>query len=120
MKCKVILNNGKADGFFTANGELNMGRDGFGIFYDLDGDKCFLRYSNGEIVQERRGSVPMLMRFKQGQETSCTLGMGAASGSFPVYTDRIQIKNDAKSVEVKLNYTCGGENVTLEITAKER
>jgi len=118
MKCKVTLNNGKKDGLFTAKGELNMGVDGFGIFYDLDGDKCFLRYSNGEIVQERRGSVPMVMRFKQGQETSCTLGMGKNSGSFPVFTDKIEIKNDVKSVEVKLNYTCGGENVTLEITAK--
>ncbi|MDE7082204.1 MAG: DUF1934 domain-containing protein [Clostridia bacterium] len=118
MKCKVILNNGKPDGVFTANGELNIGVDGFGLFYDLDGDKCLLSYAKGELVQERRGSVPMLMRFKMGQETSCTLGMGAASGSFPVFTNKIKIKNDEKSVCVKLNYTCGGENVTLEITAK--
>ena len=118
MTWKVILNNGKPDGYFTANGELNFGRIGFGLFYDLDGDKCFLRYENGELVQERRGSVPMVMRFKLGQETNCTLGMGLAKGSFPVFTNKMTVKNDAKSVEVKLNYTCGGENITLEITAK--
>lgn len=118
MKCKVILNNGKPDGCFTAKGELNFGVVGFGLFYDLDGDKCFLRYENGELVQERRGSVPMVMRFKLGQETTCTLGMGSSHGSFPVFTNKMSVKNDDKSVEVKLNYTCGGENITLEITAK--
>ncbi|MDE6666780.1 MAG: DUF1934 domain-containing protein [Clostridia bacterium] len=118
MKCKVILNNGKPDGYFTAKGELNFGELGFGLFYDLDGDKCFLSYKNGELVQERRGSVPMLMRFKAGQETSCILGMGVSSGSFPVFTNKIEIKNDEKSVEIKLNYTCGGENINLQITAK--
>lgn len=118
MKCKVILDNGKPDGYFTANGELNLGLNGFGLFYSLDGDKCVLRYENGEIVQERRGSVPMDMRFKLGRETTCVLGMGANSGSFPVFTNKMSVKNDSKSVEVKLNYTCGGENITLEITAK--
>ena len=118
MKCKVILDNGKPDGYFTANGELNLGLNGFGLFYSLDGDKCVLRYENGEIVQERRGSVPMVMRFKLGRQTSGVLGMGANSGSFPVFTNKMSVKNDSKSVEVKLNYTCGGENITLEITAK--
>ncbi|MDE6667322.1 MAG: DUF1934 domain-containing protein, partial [Clostridia bacterium] len=114
----VILNNGKQDGYFTAKGELNFGEAGFELFYDLDGDKCTLSYKNGEIVQERRGSVPILMRFKEGQETACILQMGASSGSFSVFTNKIQIKNDEKSVEIKLNYTCGGENTDLEITAR--
>ena len=118
MKCKVILNNGNPDGYFAAKGELHFNELGFELFYDLDGDECFLNYKNGEIVQERRGSVPMLINFKVGQETSCVLGMGASSGSFPVFTNRIEVKNDNKSVEVKLNYTCGGENINLEITAR--
>lgn len=118
MKCKVVLNNGKPDGYFTANGELNFGAVGFSLFYDLDGDKCFLRYENGELVQERRGSVSIVMRFILGQETSCTLNMGATSGSFPVFTNKMNVKNDNKSVEVRINYTCGGENINLGITAK--
>ena len=118
MKCKVILDNGKPDGYFTANGELNLGLNGFGLFYSLDGDKCVLRYENGEIVQERRGSVPMVRRFKGGRETSCVLGMGATAVIFPFFPNKLRVKHDSKSVEVKLNYTCGGENITLEITAK--
>ena len=118
MKCEVILNNGKPDGYFATKGELHFNELGFGLSYDLDGDKCFLTYKNGSIVQKRSGSVPMLLSFKVGQETSCVLGMGAASGSFPVFTNKIEVKNDDKSVEIKLNYTCGGENINLEITAR--
>lgn len=118
MKCKITLDNGKPDGRFNARGELNFGWDGFSIIYELDGDKCLLTYAKGIIVQERRGSVPMVMRFKMGEQTVCTLGLGGREGSFPVYTNKIEIKNDDKSVEVTLNYTCASENVTLSITAK--
>lgn len=118
MKCKVILNNGKPDGVFFSEGELARYADGFGIFYSLDGDKCFLKCSGGEIVQERRGAVPMVMHFKAGEETSCTLGMGEAYGSFSVFTEKIEVKENNNSVEIILNYTCGGENTVLVITAK--
>ena len=118
MKCKIALNNGKAGGLFTTKGDLNFGTDGFSLMYTLDGDRCVLRYSNGEILQERRGSAPMIMRFKEGEETLCRLGLGASSGSFPLYTDKIEVVTGETAVEVQLNYTCCGENVTLSIKAK--
>lgn len=118
MKCKVVLNNGKAGGLFTTKGELNKGENGFGLFYSIDGDKCFLRYSDGELLQERRGSAPMLMRFKVGEETNCKLGIGRSSGSFPLFTDKMEVSCDDNSAEIMINYTCLGENVTLNITAK--
>ena len=120
MKCKVVLDNGKQGGRFTSAGDLNFGKDGCSLFYKIDGDRCLFTYSNGTIVQERRGSVYIVMRFKMGQETTCILGTGAEQGSFPVFTNKIQVQNDDKSVYVKLNYTCAGENITLELTAKDK
>ncbi len=118
MNCTVTIDNGKTDGRFVSKGKLGFGAEGFTVFYQLDGDKCMLTYSGGRVVQERRGRVPMVMRFTQGKQTECTLGDGTNTGSFPVFTDKIEIKNDDKSVSVKLFYTLAGEFVTLSITAK--
>ena len=85
MKCLVTLDNGKSEAF-TSKGELNLGAGGFGLFYELDGDKCFLSYANGVLTQERRGGVSMKMVFAQGRETECFLGEGGLSGKFTVYT----------------------------------
>ena len=117
MKCLVTLDNGKSEAF-TSKGELNLGAGGFGLFYTLDGDKCFLNYVNGVLTQERRGGVSMKMVFAQGRETECLLGEGGLSGKFTVFTEKIRIKNDDKSVEVTLDYICAGEKITLHITAK--
>lgn len=119
MKCKVTINNGKA-GVFTSAGELNLGVKGFGLFYEIDGDRCVLTYANGVITQERFGSVRMKMVFAQGKETECTLGEGGFSGSFKVFTNKIYIDNDDKSVSVTLTYVCAGESVTLQIAADSR
>ncbi|MDE6505297.1 MAG: DUF1934 domain-containing protein [Clostridia bacterium] len=116
MKCKISLDNGK-NGVFTARGDLNFGAEGFALFYELDGDKCLLTYKNGTIVQERRGNVTMKMVFSQGKQTECTLGEGGLSGSFPVFTNKIQIENDPKSVDIKLYYNCAGESVALHVFA---
>lgn len=118
MKCRVTIDNGKDGGKYVSSGELNIGRDGFGLFYSIDGDKCLLTYAGGTLVQERRGSVPLVMKFTQGKETTCILGGGSGSGTFPVYTDKIEISRGDRLLTVKLNYTCAGENVTLDITAQ--
>lgn len=118
MNCTVTIDNGKTDGKFVSKGKLNLGAEGFTVFYSLDGDKCMLTYSGGTVVQERRGRVPMIMRFTQGKRTECTLGDGVNSGSFPVFTNKIEIENDDKSVYIKLYYTLAGEYVTLAISAK--
>lgn len=117
MKCTVTLDNGKSE-TITSKGELNLGAAGFGLFYEIDGDKCFLSYSNGTLTQERRGGVCMKMTFLQGKETDCYLGEGGLSGKFTVFTESVKIKNDGKSVEVALGYICAGEKITLHITAK--
>lgn len=119
MKCNVTINNGKA-GTFTSRGELNLGVKGFGLFYETDGDKCVLTYANGVLTQERFGGVQLKMIFAQGKETECTLGEGGLSGTFNVYTDKIYIVNDDRSVTVTLTYVCAGESVTLQIIADSR
>ncbi len=120
MKCNVLLDNEKKDGRFTSAGDLNFGPDGFAVFYEIDGDKCLFTYTNGSVMQERRGSVHLIMRFTMGAETFCTIDTGEGSGNFPVYTDKIQVINDEKSVQVKLVYTCAGENIKLDLIAKAK
>lgn len=117
MKCKVIIDNG-IDEAYVSKGMLDVAHGAFVVIYKLDGDDCKLIYSDGTVTQTRKGNVNLKMSFSLGKETQCTLGSGEYTGTFPVFTNKLDVKADNGGVEILLGYVCAGESKRLLIKAE--
>lgn len=116
MKCAVTLDNGITE--IKSQGILDFIGDGFKLDYEIDGDGCTLSYADDKLIQIRRGSVELKLIFSEGEETRCTLGSGALSGSFPLFTESLQVNRGESGVSVLLSYVLAEENKIFNIRAE--
>ena len=117
MKCKVILKNSDGGEFFS-DGDVEYFENGFNLLYKIGSDDGKIILKNGELTQERSGSVALKMLFKCGEQTQCTLGEGEMQGSFPVYTQNLTVEYLKEATQIFLIYYLGEERMTLEISVK--
>ena len=118
MKCRVVFDNGRADGRFSSEGELNCDGNAFSLEYVLDGDKCRLCYRGGILTQRRCGKVNLDRSFSENAETGCIIKDGDASGRIDIFTGKLNAVTDEGGVKVFVDYTLGGERNTLRISAE--
>ena len=75
---------------FSAKGKVLKTPSGMQFDYCLDGDRCTLTVTDGEVVQTRRGEQNIKLTFKKCENTECVLDIGGFSGVVPVYTEDMQ------------------------------
>ena len=100
----------------TADGLLTEDKDGVKLFYEIDGDECTLTYKNGKAVQKRQGEQFVEIAFEQGQRTSCTVGSGGLSGSYEVFTNKLNFVSGKGGFKLSLEYTSGTDRELIKLT----
>lgn len=119
MNCKVILKS-QSDNFseqVKSSGRITEENGRVTVDYAIDGDKCRIVISKEGVIQRREGSVCVSVRFVEGRETVCTVGTEGLSGSYKIFTERIEYSRKRGGLGLKLCYLSGeeGERITINL-----
>lgn len=116
MECLIKI-SGAGGEEFRSRGEIDFNGETLAAAYTIGGDLCTLSV-NGKIARStRRGNVNLEMNFKEGETAFGHIGEGGAAGSFPVFTNGIEVCKTHNGVSVTLNYSTCGEEVVLTFVA---
>ena len=118
---KVIIRsrgNGWTDEKVT-EGKICETQSGVELVYSLDGDECVLRISNGKAVQERRGVQSLKITFEEGKYSDCVIGEGDMSGSYKIFTRKLEFLRGKSGFSLSLEYENGSDKevINLVLTA---
>lgn len=117
MECTVVIRSrgrGWTDEKITC-GELVKTADSEELSYLLDGDHCVLTISESGLVQKRRGIENIIITFKEGKYTECTIGEGIL-GSYKIFTRKAEVVRRNKGLHIALNYESGEDREPIFLT----
>lgn len=115
LKCKVVLSGGFSAAAYSAEGEIDVQQNGFGLFYKYDGDDCFIGRRDGETVYRRSGEVKLEMKFVAGKKTSAVLSADGREGSFSIRCTKSELIRFKDGFGITLCYDAGAEIETMKI-----
>lgn len=118
---KVIIRsrgNGWTDEKVT-EGELFETQNKVKLVYALDGDNCVLEITEGRAVQTRRGEQCLKITFEEGKYSDCVIGEGNMSGSYKIFTRKIEFLRGKNGFSLSLEYENGSDReiINLKLTA---
>lgn len=118
-KVKVNINScggGWSDEKIT-EGVLTVADSGeISLAYALDGDSCNLTVKDGKVTQTRRGEQCVNVTFIKGLSTQCTVGSGGLSGSYEVFTRKLEYVSGKGGFRLSLEYLSGSDKELIRLT----
>ena len=100
----------------SAEGKVEN-NDGVKFFYEVDGDSCTLSYKDGIVTQQRLGEQNITITFQEGIKTYFMLKSGGFSGSYDIFTHRLNFNAGSAEYLLRLEYLNGDEPVKLTFKA---
>lgn len=117
MKCLVTIKG--ADGAaYRSYGDLVSDGKTLFLTYKIEGDECRLTACGKDVRETRRGDVCLDLHFVEGEETKGVIGEDGAEGSFPIFTESVNLRRARGGAELKLVYECCGEKVVLRLSCQ--